>query len=283
MTPSNLLERYIANHEIGLAKSTIDCHYSPAVVLFQRATFCTDISTVNRDTFNKFVDWLKNQPIAPETKKSRRRGMLTLLAYAYDQGWCKDPLVRTRKISVPKRTPRAWSFAQVQHLVKTIDTMQNMRPVAGVPYCDWWSSLVMAAWDTGLRLGDLLSLTRDAIDEDGNVRKLQSKTQREHFVSTNKATMEVIARFTAKKSKTLIWNLDYPRRKFFSEFQRIMIAANLKGSFKFLRRSAVTFAESQQPGAGQRLADHQDSRTTRESYIDSTLIPRFPIVLKAIR
>lgn len=134
----------------------------------------------------------------------------------------------------------------------------------------------MSAWDTGLRLGDLLSLERDWIVRDngqGLLRIVQSKTQREHLCRISRSTMEVIDRVLAVKASRLIWPMDFHRRKFFSEFQRILKVAEMTGSFRYLRRSAVTHAESLERGLGQRLAGHSDPRTTKQSYIDESLLP----------
>ena len=281
MSPLQLLDYYVQNHEFGLKQNTIACHYRPAVVLFVRATACTDISAIDRDMVNRFVDWLRVQNLSPETKRSRRRGILTLLQYAFNEGLIANPLYRIKKIAAPRRTPRAWSIAQIQHLVTVIESMD--RPaICRVPASLWWSSLVRAAWDTGLRLGDLLSLERDWIQSDGILRIVQSKTQREHIVQLNPSTLEMICRVQSLSGSRLIWPMDFVRRKFFSEFKSIVKEARMHGTFRYLRRGAITHAELLEPGAGQRLAAHQDSRTTRTFYLDPQLLPRQAISMPGL-
>lgn len=272
MSPLQLLDHYVQNHEFGIRENTISCHYRPAVVLFQRATGCTDVAAVNREMVNRFVDWLRAQNLSPETKRSRRRGMLTLLQYAFDEGILNEPLYRIKKIAVPRKSPVAWSMGQVQHLVSTIEAMDR-QDICQVPAGLWWSSLVRAAWDTGLRLGDLLSLERDWIQSDGILRIVQSKTQREHIVRLNQSTLRKIRTLEQLSKSRLLWPMDFPRRKFFSEFKAIVKQAGLTGTFRFIRRGAITQAELLEPGAGQRLACHQDTRTTRTHYLDPCLLP----------
>ena len=272
MSPLHLLDHYVQNHEFGIRQNTISCHYRPAVVLFTRATGCTDVAQVNREMVNRFVDWLRAQNLSPETKRSRRRGMLTLLQYAFDEGILNEPLYRIKKIAVPRKSPVAWSMGQVQHLVSIVESMD--RPdICRVPASLWWSSLVRAAWDTGLRLGDLLSLERDWIQSDGILRIVQSKTQREHIVQLNESTLRKIRTVQSLSGSRLLWPMDFPRRKFFSEFKSIAKEAGLTGTFRFIRRGAITQAELLEPGAGQRLAAHQDTRTTRTHYLDPSLLP----------
>lgn len=281
MSPLQLLDHYVSNHEFGIRSNTISCHYRPAVVLFTRATGCADVTAVNRETVNCFIDWLRVQNLSPETKRSRRRGMLTLLQYAFDEGILNEPLYRIKKIAVPKKSPVAWSMAQVQHLVSTIESMA--RPdICRVPAGLWWSSLVRAAWDTGLRLGDLLSLERDWIQSDGILRIVQSKTQREHIVRLNQSTIQKIRMVQQLSGSRLIWPMDFPRRKFFSEFKAIVKEAGLTGTFRFIRRGAITQAELLEPGAGQRLAAHRDTRTTRTHYLDPQLLPKTAVSLPSL-
>jgi integrase len=249
MTPMELLKDYIDNHDIGLRTSSIECHYRPAIVLFLRATNCQDVSTIDRNTVNGFVDWLRVQDLAQETKRSRRRGLLTLLQYAFDQGYLTDPLYRIKKIQVPRRMPRAWSIVQVQTLLETVEELDRP-PICRIPAWLWWSSLVCTGWDTGLRLGDLLSLERDWIDQYGILRIVQSKTQREHIAQVNPSTMELISEMRKLTASKLVWPMDYPRRKFFSEFRDIVREAGLTGTFRYIRRGAVTHAELIEPGLG---------------------------------
>ena len=138
MTPFELLHDYVSNHAFGLRPSTVECHYRPCIVLFVRATGCQDISTVNRSLINGFVDWLRLQELAPETKRSRRRGLLTLLQYAFDEGYLTDALYRIKKIQAPRRIPRAWSLTQVQQLLATAGELDG-RPICRIPSSIWWT------------------------------------------------------------------------------------------------------------------------------------------------
>jgi integrase len=186
---------------------------------------------------------------------------------------------------VPQKSPVAWSFETVQKLVRNvIDDKTDW--INGIQYGTYWGSLFSAAWDSALRLGDLLSIEYGWIQKRhgcGFLRIIQSKTQREHQVQLNKCTMRLIERSIEQSPhRRLIWPLKTTRKRFYRDVKAIIQKANESGSFRYFRRSAVTFSESQSPGSGQRLAAHRDSRTTRESYIDPLLLPESVVTVKPL-
>lgn len=277
---------YFDNHQYGIKVNSQRCYYLPAAKQFTEATKCEDVSQINKSIANQFVDWLKSRPITTTTQHTRRRAFVTLWKAAYDAGLC--PIYEPcRRIKLIRKSPRAWSIDDVRKLVavtRTDRTEWAWRVTAG----DYWASLFAAAWDTGLRLGDLLSIERAWIQIDsatgaGLLVMVASKTSKEHLCTLNPCTMQIIqATFEQQPKRRLIWPLRADRREFYRDTQKRFAAAGLQGTFRFLRRSAVTWAESQSPGLGTKLAGHRDSRTTRESYLDPLLMPATRVTLPPI-
>jgi len=283
MTLEEFARIYFANHPLGIKKNTQDCYYLPAARMFDRVARCK-VEEITKEQANIFVDWLRLQPKAPATQRGRRRAFATLWLAAHDAGLSPEPS-RFRRIAVPQKSPVAWSFETVQKLVRNvIDDKTDW--INGIQYGTYWASLFSAAWDSALRLGDLLSIEYGWIQKRhgcGFLRIIQSKTQREHQVQLNKCTMRLIERSIEQSPhRRLIWPLKTTRKRFYRDVKAIINKANESGSFRYFRRSAVTFAESQSPGSGQRLAAHRDSRTTRESYIDPMLLPNCVVTVKPL-
>jgi len=275
---------YFENHEVGIRETTQQCYYLPAARQFDR-TIKTPVESITKKTANAFVDWLKSTDSTPRTQYGRRSAFRTLWTAAHEAGMA--PAVEPfRKIVVPKKSPIAWTMNTVQQLVTNVK-LDKRDWINGIEFGLWWSSLFSAAWDSALRLGDLMSVENDWIqrrDGCGFLRIIQSKTQREHYVQFNQSTMQLINQSMVQCPKRrLIWPLRSNRRKFYNHMQTILKRNGIQGSFKYFRRSAVTWAESQQAGQGTKLANHRDSRTTRESYIDPQLMPDTLVVLPGLR
>jgi len=275
---------YFGNHQTGIRKNTQDCYYLPAARQFDRSV-AVPVEAIDKTAANRFVDWLKLQNTSPKTQHGRRRAFGTLWIAANEAGLAPDP-VPFRKIVVPKKSPVAWDFATVQSIVQSV-AADKSNWINGIEFGTYWSSLFAAAWDSALRLGDLLDLEYSWIQRDtdgsGLLRKIQNKTNREHLVRFNPRTMALIKVSMAQSpSRRLIWPLRTTRRRFYEHVKRILKANGNQGTFRFFRRSAITFVESQSPGLGQQLAGHQDSRTTRESYIDPLLLPRSVVNVKPL-
>lgn len=275
---------YFENHDVGLKQVTKDCYYLPSARMFDRAVGCP-VESLDKTAANKFVDWLRIQPKRPKTQHSRRRAFATLWTAAHEADLAPPP-VPFRRIAVPKISPVAWSFDRVKKIVDSVSG-DTRNWVNGIEFGAYWQSLFCAAWDSALRLGDLLEIERDWIirDTDGGglLRKVQSKTQREHYVKFDPSTMAKIDLAMAQSPKRrLIWPLRTTRRRFYEHVKAILKKNDEPGTFRYFRRSSITFAEGQNPGAGQRMAGHQDSRTTRESYIDPMLLPRSITTVKPL-
>jgi len=279
-------QQYFDSHEFGIKENSQRCFYMPAARQFVEATNCQSVKAINKSYANQFVDWLRLRPISVTTQHTRRRAFAVLWRAAYDAGECPvfEPF---RKIRVTRKSPRAWSIHDVQNLF-LVTTRDESEWAWGIKAGTYWGSLFSAAWDTGLRLGDLLSLELDWLIRDRKTKTAvivlrASKTGKEHIVTLNAPTMELIDQSIKQhRHRKLIWPLRNQRREFYRDVKKRIKAAGLEGSFRYLRRSAVTYAESISPGMGTRLAGHADSRTTRESYIDPLLLPDNRVVLPAL-
>jgi integrase len=134
------------------------------------------------------------------------------------------------------------------------------------------SSLVRCLWDSGLRMGDCLRLDPDEISPRG-VQVIQHKTGVEVVCWLSRGTLEAIdATMRDQPDRRRIWPL---AKRTYQEWVGWLVArAGLRGSVKWLRRSAATAAEGERPGDGQRLLGHTRGDTTVRYYLDPRLLQR---------
>ncbi len=109
----------------------------------------------------------------------------------------------------------------------------------------------------------------------GRLTFLQSKTQFTHTVQLSSEALFFAGKLTTT-GKVLPW--PYEKNWFGVTFKRLQQAAGVKrGSWKWVRRSAASYAESVEPGAGARLLGHRDGRMFTRHYQDQSIVGENPI------
>ncbi len=175
-TVRELLAHYLESHEYGVKQNTIDCWLKPGVSklekFLERPAMITDL---NLKTVNSYIDWLKANSSSTEACRSRRGPILLLVRYANDLGLISKFEGRIRKVRIVRKTPRGWTSAEVQTLLKRCldETVIKKTAKAGeihhnsrnanVLKCGtrvglFLAGVVAVAWDSTLRLGDVLEL-----------------------------------------------------------------------------------------------------------------------------
>ena len=135
-----------------------------------------------------------------------------------------------RTVKVPARVPTAFTVEQMCALLAAADSTE--RPL-------WWRSLLLASYDTALRLGDLLSIERPDVWPDGSLSIVQSKTGRTHRVKLRAETLKAIDKHLAGRTTGLIWPLWARREALYRAFQKLRQAAGIKsGTLRWIRRSS---------------------------------------------
>jgi hypothetical protein len=112
---------------------------------------------------------------------------------------------------------------------------------------------------------------------DGTVSFVQHKTGFPHRVQLSAEAREFCSRLNCRRM-LLPWpyEIDY-FSKCFKRLQRL--AGVARGSFKWIRRSAGSYAEKQQPGSGAKLLGHRDASVFQRYYNDESIsgtLPQLP-------
>jgi len=213
-----------------------------------------------------------------QTACDKRRGLLTLWKAAAEEGLCK-PHGKIRLVKLPEKVVDGWSAAEASLLLKTAAAMKGNQRKVGIPKWLYWTSFIMASWDSALRLGDLLALERSDIwpapGGAGLLSIVMRKTGRQIRLQLRPATMQAIdASMQFGGKRKLIWPLGGHREAWYRQFKRLVKKAGLTGTSRYLRRGASSEAESLQAGAGPALLGHRDDGTTfRQHYLVSRIAP----------
>lgn len=264
MTPQSSLASYVnwyANRaEYELSPGYIE-QLLIAVRLLERSTGSTiRLADLDDELVNGFVDWLRDQQRAAATIRNRRNCILAMWRAAFDERLLDTPPLRIRKIRSRRTIPQAWSRDEVRRLAEVAASHRRGQ---------WWQSLICAAWDTALRLGDLLRLEWSQIPI-GQFRVRQHKTGHDVLVDLSQHTRTLLERL--ERDGPLIWPLPFRREELYRQMRQLVARAEIApGTFRWIRRGAITSVEGK-GGNSTRIAGHRDRAVTLAHYIDPRLL-----------
>jgi integrase len=157
-------------------------------------------------------------------------------------------------------------------------TQKGFFPDNGVRRSTFWFAAIHAAYSTGLRRGDLLRVNRDDIDVDGKCIVVQSKTGYRVVVRFSPEAIEAIQQMDPEENeRSLPW--PFHENSLSIQFREIILpAAGVShGCWKWLRRSAGSYAESVQPGTGSKALGHRSMAVFNGHYNDESISVAEPV------
>lgn len=251
------------------------------------------LTDLDKGTLNRFILWIQNEKrYRPATIRGRRRSLLTLWNWAFDNELVDKPPRGIRKVQVPIEVT-AWTPEEVAAIIRAADAIPKKQTVAltGVSWRLFLRSLILAAWDSALRPCDLMRLTMDdfTVDDAGEGRGaiVQAKTRRPVAFRFSAETVQAISDCVASgrgewSGRSRIWGglIQWNHlTKRFAQVMRAAVVANgiTPGPFKWLRRASITAREATAQGLGTMAAGHASGQVTQRHYIDLRQIPAPPL------
>lgn len=232
------------------------------------------ITALDCQLVNEFLVHLQEGTLRPDTVAGYRRALMVVWNEAYQAGDNNTPPLRVRKIRCPRDTVEALSHFQIGQLLTFATSLAGFFP-NGIRRADFWTATIHSAYGTGLRRGDLLRVKRSQIDERGVARVLQNKTKYPVTVRFPERAIEVIDRMRVD-DRALPWC--FHENALSRQFRRLAFAAGVgHAQFRFLRRSAGSYCEKMQPGAGPKLLGHRREQTFRDFYDAPAITQSEPI------
>lgn len=229
-----------------------------------------------------FSGWLKSLPLSNTTKINYRRMLITLLKWGNRHDLCDYDTDLLPRVKQKKLPTIAWTEKEVLKLYKCA-TRCNKRFQTGCPERLYWQTFILVGYETGIRLGDLLTLNIDQV-RGNRLYITHSKTGVASAKCISKeATCRVHKMICLSTNDTVLgWALS---RKYVTiKFASLVRNAGLSGTIKYLRRSGATHCEKHQPGSASRFLGHISGQAlARRNYIDwtqlSDSIPRPPALM----
>ena len=275
MLLTELLSQYLANHEYGVTAGHAKQLFYSVVVWQKWAGRPLRVADFTDEGLNGFIDWYRSCR-KPDTVRTRRGNLLILWHWAFEEGITDVAPRRIRKLRPSSRMPQAWTVAEVRTLIATAEALPGCLYRTPRRKAAWWASLIRAGYDTSLRLADLLSLPTAAVG--GQIAVIQHKTGRHVAVRLRPATLAAIDQTLADEPRDVVWALWCGRQTFYEHFKRLVAESQIRpGTFRWIRRTAVTQLERVAPGQGTRLAGHTHRSTTENWYIDRSQLDPAPL------
>lgn len=177
--------------------------------------------------------------LAASTVHNHRRMLSTLRKAALRDGLLVDDCTHAiRRVKHTLPMVRAWTHEEMRHLLAVASEMPG-----GTLYCP--HRILLPAWilvgySSGLRLGDLLTITYDSLRGDRLATVLQ-KTRQQHVVVLDGNALESIRSLPRRGPK--IFGGLVGRSRIIVAMRSLVKRAGLTGSGKYLRRASATYAQ----------------------------------------
>jgi hypothetical protein len=219
---------------------------------------------VTSDLLNRFIIAL-GESRKPITVRGYRTSVLSVLRFG---GW--HPETQVRSVRVAAESLDCFTSEEIVAQLKTAATMKGVLP-NGVSNADFWALAIHAGYGIAVRQADLLSINAADIADDGACMVVPSKTKRAVSVKFPPEALRIIR--AHKQGRAVPW--PHSQEHFRQEFRALCIAAGVRrGSWKWLRRSAGTYAELRQAGSGHRLLGNSPRIFQRHYDASATIDPR---------
>lgn len=219
---------------------------------------------------NEWLAALIADGLSRRTVRGYRGAIVMLWRYAYELGSLEHLPRRLRKIKVDPLVPCAWSEDELVRLLEQAIGFAGAYR-CGVRRSTFWVALILAIWDTGLRIGDLLRLDRSQVNDDGVGTVVQRKTNWPIVFQLSPRTLALLKEVTQDDRATIFGGV-ICRKTVFVTFKRIATAAGLAGGTKKIRKSGATAVERATPGAAMAYLGHRTPGLAYQYYVDPRLV-----------
>lgn len=206
--------------------------------------------------------------LAPTTVQNHRRMLNTLRKAAFSDGLLVDISIGKplRRVKADPPLVRAWTHDELRHLLSVASEMPG--GTLRCPYKLLLPAWILVGYSSGLRLGDMLSITYDQL-RGNKLALVLRKTRTAHVVLLDQPALDAIARLPRCGPK--IFGSLASRPRMIVALRRLVKQSGLTGSGKYLRRSSATYAEMSGISATGHLG-HRTPGLAQRHYVDQLLM-----------
>lgn len=222
-------------------------------------------------TFNAWVTSLRETDAALNTVDNYRRAVLCVWRDAYESELVENPPLRIKRLKKPRFIVEAFNHEEIGKLLTEAAKIKGYAP-NGVRRCDLMRAAIFVAYCTGLRRGDMLRLKRSQLGKDGIATVIQRKTGYPVRVRLSPQALEECAKMKPDDGDDRLIPCAHGANWLQVAFRKVVARAGVRpGQFRWLRRSAGSYAESMTPGGGSRVLGHRDGRVFVKHYEDMNI------------
>jgi integrase len=271
----------------GLATRTREIALE-SLACFARIINPVKVSAMTTAHIDEFIAARRQEPgkkkgdvVSPATVNKDLRHVKAALSEAVEWGYLAK-LPRFRMEKAPEKLPR---YVTGEHFAAIYQACESAGMPDGLPNLtpgDWWQALLVMAYMTGWRIGDMMALRRDQVDLNaGTALSLaeHNKGKRDELAKLHTVVVDHLRRLWVPSSSPTVFPWQYNHRTLWVQFARIQKAAKIDlpcpashkhtaachlYGFHDLRRAFATMnADQLTPEALQRLMRHKSYQTTR--------------------
>jgi site-specific recombinase XerD len=225
----------------------------------------------NEGTVNHVLATLLASGLNPSTVRGVRSGILALWNAAYEGRILDHQPGRIRKIKIPAMRPQCWTMEQLTILSGAIEKLGGrMKNAPNLTRRRFWKAFVLTGYYSGLRLGDLMRLEWTNF-RDNELSVVMGKTGDLLCCRLPDDCMEALKHVHAQRRKKVFGDI-LNQSNLQQFFRRILRAAGLPGSVKWLRRTGASHVEAAFPGAAKGFLGHRTHGLAYKHYVDPTIV-----------
>jgi len=227
------------------------------------------------------IDWcqqLVREGKKPETIRGYVGRIETIWRDAYQKGATdREPHGRRRRRQ--RSLPEAWTAAEFRQLIDaTAHRDLAWKLSTGVKAGKFLRAVLLTAYDTGLRRGDIFRLRKQDLREDGALAIIQGKTGFAIVRGVSDVTLAAIREVETPGELLFPWPHDVTH--FYRVYRTLLRLAGLpatsRNQLQKIRRTSASHAERVKPGAASVLLGHRDPSMAARHYVDPRIAARKP-------
>jgi integrase/recombinase XerD len=171
---------------------------SPATIRYYgclRRTFQTILTEPTKAGMLGLVQKLLADGMSPVSVNTYLRGFKAYVRWLHAEGYLKEPLPITF-LKTEQKVLATLTADQIQKIIRHVPKGVNARRI---------HTFVLLVLDTGLRLSEALSLTRDVVDLDNLVIKVRGKGGKHRLVPFSLECRRVLFRYLSRQDSALVF------------------------------------------------------------------------------
>jgi integrase/plasmid maintenance system antidote protein VapI len=242
-------------------------HYSECIKAFAnwlgRPASTADLTV---DNVNAFLVAMHAAKRSPHGIKSVRTGLTVLMRFARLVGLSNEDAAFVRRIRCPRIDVQGYTREQMQQLVEECNRLHWIKQRSGLDRRLYYLSMFLVLWETGLRIGDIPAIRVEKFDPRGCLWALEHKTGKSRWRPlTPDATESIAALIALDPGREFIWP-GHKAASLMKTAKKIMRAAGLPGTSKFIRRGSASELDRLHPGQGWRFLSHSTPMVFENHY-----------------